>query len=159
MNGQVILKPILEFDAPMLYEIFLSSRPDLCHVDLLNTAQGQILLKQQYELSQLYTHESEINTRFMIHYENQAIGKLYLKHEETCVEVVSIAILPQYRNLGIGRFVLQELIDQAIVDDKMLKLRVSWYNRDAKRLYERLGFVETMDYQVYCEMCHKGSPL
>lgn len=159
MKGQVILKPILESDAPILYEIFLTSRPDLCHVDIVNTAQGQILLKHQFELSQMYTHESEIKTRFMIYIEYQAIGKLYLKHEETCVEVVSIAILPQHRNLGIGKFVLQELIAQAIVDNKMLKLRVSWYNKDAKRLYERLGFVETIDYQVYCEMCHKGSPL
>ena len=157
MNDKVFLKKVSHDDEMILYEIFLESRPDLNHLVLLNTAESLTILKQQFAISQMYTNKQEKESRFTIHFEEKCVGKIYLNNQEQFIEVVSIAILPQYRNLGIGNYVLQTVIDKAVGEEKGLKLRVAWYNHEAKRLYNRLGFIETKDCQVYFEMTFSGS--
>ncbi len=52
---------------------------------------------------------------------------------------MGIALLPGYRNRGIGTALLEHLIEAARPSYPALALSVSAHN-PAKRLYERLGF-------------------
>lgn len=141
-------KEIEEF----LFFLFLYSRPDL--VDLINLKDEltQKIICDQYKLSEEYITKNDLKSRYLIVENNQFIGKLYLRHNEDCDELVSISILPEFRNLGIGKKIIEFVISNAKLSNKYVKLRVAWYNYPAKHLYEKIGFVETVDYSVYCEM-------
>ena len=65
---------------------------------------------------------------------------------------MDIALLPEYRNKGIGTAILRDLMDKARQEDLPLVLRVEFFN-PAIRLYQRFGFVKTREVNsVYQEM-------
>jgi ribosomal protein S18 acetylase RimI-like enzyme len=63
-----------------------------------------------------------------------------------------IALLPEHRNKGIGRYLIKEVMNEAYKAGKSVQLQVAWYNYAAKSLYERLGFFVIEDKGVGCEM-------
>lgn len=68
-------------------------------------------------------------------------GRLYVERHviEHNIRIIDIAILPEYRNLGIGAYFLKQLQDEAKKSNKILSIHVEKFNR-ALQLYERLGF-------------------
>lgn len=65
--------------------------------------------------------------------------------------LLDIALLPQFRSLGIGGRLISELIDNASATGRPVRLSVLCGNL-ARSLYERLGFVITNSGPVYLEM-------
>jgi ribosomal protein S18 acetylase RimI-like enzyme len=63
-------------------------------------------------------------------------GYLWVNEKELEMFLVSIRLLPEYQNKGIGTKVIQNLIRQS---DKPIRLQVLKIN-PARKLYERLGF-------------------
>ena len=64
------------------------------------------------------------------------------------IRIVDIALLPEYRNRGIGRRCCAGCCEAA-ADGKPLRIHVERFN-PALRLYERLGFRPVADRGVYC---------
>ena len=71
-------------------------------------------------------------------------GKTHNIEDETDASEVyldSIAVLPEYRGLGIGKRLLQALKERALNEyGKNLGLLVDFENPDAERLYKSVGF-------------------
>ncbi|MGZ4741360.1 MAG: GNAT family N-acetyltransferase, partial [Ilumatobacteraceae bacterium] len=67
------------------------------------------------------------------------------------VELIDIALLPDYRNQGIGSSVLRGVLAQADRIGRVVRLHVEKQSR-AVRLYERLGFAITGDAGMYLAM-------
>jgi len=64
---------------------------------------------------------------------------------------VDIAVLPPYRNAGIGTAILHDPLAEAAIAQKPVRIHVEKFN-PALRLYERLGFVPIADKGVYVFM-------
>jgi len=64
---------------------------------------------------------------------------------------VDIAVLPPYRNAGIGTAILRDPLADAAAAQKPVRIHVEKFN-PALRLYERLGFVPIADIGVYLFM-------
>jgi ribosomal protein S18 acetylase RimI-like enzyme len=71
-------------------------------------------------------------------------GRLLVLRLADEIRLADISILPEYRNAGIGRKLIEDLLVEAAVAGKPVRLHVEKSNR-ARRLYERLGFVEIGD--------------
>lgn len=69
----------------------------------------------------------------------EPVGDLFVDHADDEIRVLDIAVLPAWRNRGIGTAVLRELIDRSTAVGRPLTLHVGSTN-PARRLYERLGF-------------------
>lgn len=67
---------------------------------------------------------------------------------ETAIHLADIALLPQYRNQGIGRFLIQKLLAEATQALKPVRLQVRQSNR-ALRLYQRLGFSKVSEQGIH----------
>lgn len=67
-------------------------------------------------------------------------GRFVVHRTADSLRVVDMALLPQYRNTGYGRALLQRAFGEAMGSKKPLRLEVLKTNR-AARLYQRLGFV------------------
>ena len=80
------------------------------------------------------------------------IGRLIVERSPKSLLIMDIALLPEFRNTGIGTAILKELMEEAGQAGLPVVLRVEFFN-PAIRLYTRLGFVKTREVNsVYQEM-------
>lgn len=79
------------------------------------------------------------------------VGRLVVDASAAEIEVIDIALLPQYRNHGIGTGVLRSVFAMADRIGTTVRLHVEKQSR-AIRLYERLGFVACGDAGMYIAM-------
>jgi ribosomal protein S18 acetylase RimI-like enzyme len=76
------------------------------------------------------------------------VGRLYVARWPGEIRIMDIALLPDYRNAGIGTRLITDLLEEAALAGKSVSAHVESFNR-ARRLYERLGFCEIEDKGVY----------
>lgn len=79
------------------------------------------------------------------------IGRIIVDADGAAIEVIDVALLPQYRNHGIGSSVLRGVLAHADRVGRQVRLHVEKQSR-AVRLYERLGFVVAGDVGMYFAM-------
>lgn len=82
------------------------------------------------------------------------IGRLYLAHYETDLNVMDIALFAREQRQGIGSRLMQEVVRHAEAHGETLRLHVEPLN-PARRLYERLGFVVAGEAGVYQAMVRR----
>lgn len=139
-------RPIEAADEAVLLSIYASTRSD--EMDLLTSwteAQKLAFLTQQFQAQHLYYQQNYPGASFqVILYAGQPAGRLYLHHRPTELRIVDIALLPGFRNQGLGLHILKNIQADATLVKKPLTIHVERQNR-AMHWYERLGFrpVET----------------
>lgn len=81
--------------------------------------------------------------------EDRLVGNVQLKRlDETTAEVKRLYVVPEYRGDGLGRRLMEELLDGAADDElETLRLGVGPYLEKAQSLYEDLGFEYTPPYE------------
>ena len=72
------------------------------------------------------------------------VGRLSVARWRDEIRIVDIALLPPSRNAGIGTAILRDLLAEAAVAHKPVRLHVEKVN-SALRLYVRLGFAPIAD--------------
>jgi ribosomal protein S18 acetylase RimI-like enzyme len=83
--------------------------------------------------------------------DGEPAGRLYLHRSATELHVLDIALLPAFRNRGVGSRLLRELAAEADAASIPSTIYVEKLN-PARRLYQRLGFREVEDGPVYLLM-------
>ena len=79
------------------------------------------------------------------------VGRLYIARWDDEIRIVDIALLPPSLNAGIGTAILRDILAEAAVAQKPVRIHVEQFN-PALRLYERLGFAPIEDKGVYLFM-------
>jgi ribosomal protein S18 acetylase RimI-like enzyme len=78
-------------------------------------------------------------------------GRIVVHRTREALHLLDIALLPQFRNVGIGTAMMQRIFGEAIGTKKPLRLQVVKGNR-AERFYHRLGFVKTGESELRLEL-------
>src|SRR5262249_50721914 len=78
-------------------------------------------------------------------------GRFYVARWPNEIRVIDIALLPQYRNRGIGSLLLEQVLVEAVQSARRVSIHVE-RNNPALRLYTRLGFRPVADGGVYLLM-------
>jgi len=88
-------------------------------------------------------HLQRINYQFehalIIEIDKRAIGLLKIERQQDNIELIQIQIAASYQGKGIGRRILNDLIEEAIESEKTITLSVLKTNK-AKNLYSNVGF-------------------
>ena len=148
----VTLRPAVADDDPFLLDVYRSSRGD----DLrgLGWDEDRIseFLSMQYDAQQIF-HEADYEnaTDEVIMCGGGRAGRLVTERREHEIRCVEVALLPPYRNRGIGSLLIRQLKDQARAEGKPLRLQVIRFNR-AVNLFERLGFERTSETGTHFQM-------
>ena len=89
----------------------------------------------------------------LIFLNGQRIGHLKVFEDSEKIELIQIQLEPSHQGKGIGREVINSIIEKSIREGKPLALSVLKGNR-ARKLYERLGFkkVKETDFSVLMEI-------
>lgn len=82
--------------------------------------------------------------------ESEAVGMIGVifdskKRKEHIASIVWLYVLPKFRGLGVGKALMQSLLEQIQTDSKILKLSllVNESQTSAIKLYEDFGFTES----------------
>ena len=145
------LKTISEQDKDTLAEIYASTRRDeLAPLTYWSEAQKERFLRDQFELQHKYYLDVYPNAAFDLIVDVEALGRLYVDRRPDEIRIIDIALLPQYRRLGIGGAIIESLQEEAASRDlgRVVRIHVEHMN-PAMRLYRRLGFYEIEDKGVY----------
>lgn len=86
----------------------------------------------------------------IIVFENQDAGFLWYSVKPMENTLVSIKLLPEFQNKGIGTKIIKKLIENS---DKSITLQVLKIN-PARCLYERLGFILSSENETHFKMTY-----
>ena len=105
-------------------------------------AAKQAFLDYQFALQHRhYVHYYAPGDFLLIEHGQTPIGRIYLHHGSPDFLLVDIALMPAWRDQGIGTALIRAAQDTAHrASARSLVLHVEQRNSAARRLYERLGF-------------------
>jgi len=146
------LDPIAPEDEPFLYRTFASTRSDEMALTGWNAQQQELFLRMQYEAQRSsYLMQMPDAEYWVIRRDEMAAGRLILHRTSEKIYVVDIALIPEFRGLGIGSDLMEAIMHEASLAGKAVGLHVERFN-PALRWYERLGFTVIGSGPIYLEM-------
>lgn len=123
-------------------ELVSTGWPDTTKLDFLDS---------QFEFQQRHYANAFPDADFLlIECDSAPIGRIYVDRTTADVHLAEIGLLPHWRGRGVGGALIAMLQDQVRAGlAERITLSVERTNLAARRLYERLGFVETPDPAPY----------
>ncbi len=146
-------RPVVPADKAFLCQLYRSTRiEELNAWGQFTPQQCDAFLKQQFQAQTAHynSHYAEAERRIIL-LQVEAIGRIYIFRGDREIRLIDIALLPNYRNRGIGTWLMAELIAEATETSKPITLHVEHFN-PALRLYQRLEFQIVEDLGVYLKM-------
>jgi ribosomal protein S18 acetylase RimI-like enzyme len=149
------LRVLTDADTPWQRALFAQSRPEFKWVPLPPIAREH-LIAQQYGLQHQHfmTHHASADYLAIEHESDGAIGRWIVDrtYEPREWRIVDIALDADWRGRGIGGALLRACQDAAAAEGCAVTLHVAHHNRDARRLYEKLGFTLASDTGTHAFM-------
>jgi len=148
------LRPETAADDAYLLALYATTRAaELDQVQGWTPEQKQAFVAMQFNAQRHHYRTALGDVAFdVITRAGEPIGRLYTREGETMLHIVDILIDPAERGAGIGTALLQGLAADARAAGKVLSIFVESFN-PAKRLYDRLGFVQVGEPKgFYIEM-------
>jgi GNAT superfamily N-acetyltransferase len=145
-------------DEPFLRRVYAATRADeLAHVGW-TAAQKDAFLRQQFEAQDRHYRDHYDGATFeVVLVDGEPAGRLYLARWPDEIRVMDLALLPKYRNAGLGTRLLHAVFAEADARGLPVGIHVERFN-PALRLYWRLGFEEREDRGVYVFMSRPPAP-
>jgi ribosomal protein S18 acetylase RimI-like enzyme len=138
-------------DEEFLRELYFSTRDDL-NILPLGEAQKNALLQMQFDAQRRqYAAQTPFAAHEIILLNKQQIGQILIVRENDFICLADISLLPTYRNLGIGTFLINDILTEAEQGKKNFILHVLKTN-PAIKLYKRLGLVVAEDSGFHFKM-------
>ncbi len=153
------LRPETEADIPFLRRLYISTRwEELAAVPDWTDEQKIAFLESQFAAQRQHYLAYYANAAFdVLEADGIPAGRLYLDRQAKTLLIVDIALLPDWRNRGIGTALIEAVFAEARLAGKEVSISVEKFN-PAQRLYRRLGFREYAEDQVYWFMYWEPEP-
>jgi ribosomal protein S18 acetylase RimI-like enzyme len=139
----VSLRSILDEDRLFLIDVYRSTRTEELNraIDWSENQKSAFILHQFNAQDDYYKKVYPDASYDVILYNDVAIGRLYVERFliEGTIRIIDIAILPVYRKLGVGSYLINSLMEEATLSNKSITIHVEIFNK-ALDLYKRLGF-------------------
>lgn len=155
----ISLDPVRPADEPFLYHTYASTRAGEMALTGWHPEQQEVFLCMQYEAQRRSYRTQMPNAEYwVIRCDKIAAGRLIVDRTPEEIRLVDIALLPEFRTVGIGSALMAAIMKEASQAAKAVSLHVERFN-PALRWYERLGFSIVSTGPIYLEMVWPGNGL
>jgi GNAT superfamily N-acetyltransferase len=144
LDGSRVLtfRPATADDEPFLLAVYGSTRLEELALTNWDQAQRDAFLSMQFAAQQAHYRQNYPRAEHLIIVLNgESVGRLYVAEIEAEIRIVDVTILLEQRNAGIGTPIIRQLMEEAAVIGKPLRIYVESFN-PSRDLFERLGFVK-----------------
>lgn len=156
-GSMVSLRPVSSADDEFLLAVYASTRKEELAPVPWSDEQKSQFLKSQFNLQRQQYDATYPGIDYdVILVDEQPAGRIWVSRGDQ-IRLLDIALLDEFQNRGVGTVLLRSLIDEAIRLKKPLRHMVFMLNTEAKRFYERLGFVVFEEMGAYLHMEWRGS--
>ena len=143
------LRDIVDGDRPFLQQLYASTREEELAVVPWSESEKKTFLEFQFNAQHTFYQNQFGDAAFwVIEQENVPIGRLYLDRRSDEIRIIDIALLPAYRDRGIGTALLNAILAEGQANHQPIRIHVEHNNR-ALNLYRRLGFKKIDEEGVY----------
>jgi ribosomal protein S18 acetylase RimI-like enzyme len=129
--------------------VYASTREEELALVPWDAATKDAFVRMQFAAQDSYYRQQFPDTSFdVVTVDGVPAGRLYVDRREAEIRIIDIALLPEHRGHGIGTALLAPILEEADESGKTVSIHVE-HNNPARRLYDRLGFVELEEQGVY----------
>lgn len=139
-------------DTDFIAQLYRSTREDLSRLGLPEAMLDNMIAMQLHAQQSGYRKQYPDADYAIVEKTGESIGYLITHRSDDDIRLVYIALMPQERNQGHGRRLIQALQTEASAAKKPLKLSVSTQNVLAQHLYASSGFRVVNNDSVNLEM-------
>jgi ribosomal protein S18 acetylase RimI-like enzyme len=137
---RITLRPVSETDQDFLLSAYSSTRAAEMAMVPWTTEQKPAFIKAQFAAqTQHYAAEYPGASHEIICRDGVATGRLYLDRRAQELHILDVIILPEFRNAGIGSFVLRQILEDAGSKRQPVTIYVESFN-PSLNLFRKLGF-------------------
>lgn len=153
MSSAITRRPVTSSDEAFLFRVFASTRSDEMALVDWDEAQKLAFLESQFRAQATdYARRFPDSEHSILLAGGEPVGQVWIGRWADEIRLLDIAVLPDWRNRGIGAFVVRQLQDDAVAAGLPLCHSVFTGNIGARRFYERLGFEVVKDFDMYVLM-------
>jgi ribosomal protein S18 acetylase RimI-like enzyme len=143
------LRPVRPDDLEFLYEVYANTRAEEMTRLLWSAEQKEAFLRMQFHAQHTFYQSQFPDAAYQIIMLNELpVGRLYTDRRSDEIRIIDIALLPAYRNDGIGSQYLKSTLEDARRAGLAARIHVEMFN-PALRLYTRLGFQHVAEDGIY----------
>jgi ribosomal protein S18 acetylase RimI-like enzyme len=136
----ITLRPVTEADQEFLLSAYSSTRAAEMAMVPWSTEQKEAFVKSQFAAqTHHYGLEYPEATHEIICRDGVAMGRLYLDRRDREFHILDVTILPEFRNAGVGSFVLRQILEEAGRNGLPVTIYVESFNPSLD-LFRKLGF-------------------
>ncbi len=147
----IVLRPLREQDDSFLRAVYASTRED--DLALLPEPIGGQFINSQYELQRAHYLANFPGAEWsVIEHLAQPVGRMIVDRSSDPWCLIDIAVVTEWRNHGIGTWLIESLLREAAQADVELVLSVRVENIAARRLYNRLGLLKRDEIGAYISL-------
>lgn len=135
------LRPATRNDDDFLRKLYAETRADELDASGLSPAQRAAFLNAQFAARQdAYRNDYPRSEHLVATLAGRPIGTLHVDRGTLEIRLIDIAIVKAHRRAGIGRRLVQPLLDEAARTNRTVRLHVRSDNYSAIAFYTGLGF-------------------
>ena len=137
----VKLRPVQPEDDEFLLGVYAATREYELSFVPWSAEQKANFIRMQFLAQQQHYQTYYKGAEFSVILADEApVGRLYVMRGEDEIRIIDIALLPEHRNKGIGKPLIQGLLNEAQTTGKNVRIRVEVFNPVSVKIFERLGF-------------------
>jgi ribosomal protein S18 acetylase RimI-like enzyme len=151
--GLLRLRPERPEDRDFRFELFCNSRlPEWYVVQIDPTLRDQ-LMRHQFHAQTVSYAQMFPKARFdIVELDGERIGRIVVDRPGDHLHIIDQAVVPEFRNQGIGTAMMRFLMDEAAAAGIPVRLEVADANDPSLKLYLRLGFAPIRTAPFYIEL-------
>ncbi len=153
MDAHVALRPVGQDDREFLFQVYAGTRADEIAQTGWSDEEKRAFLEMQFTAQHAdYTKRFPDSEHTIVLVDGEAVGRVWVARWDEEIRLLDIALLPERRNAGTGKTLLERLQTEAAQAGLPLRHSVYKMNEGALRFYERLGFAVIEDFDTYVLM-------
>lgn len=148
----VSLRQATAEDDAFSFQVYASTRVQEMAIVPWSDEQKHSFLEQQFDAQRTaYTRQYPTAEWLIILRDGDAIGRVIIDRSGDTIHLMDIALMPEFRNAGIGSSYINDLLKESGESGKPVVLYVESFN-PAFNLYSRMGFKKVREEGIYFMM-------
>ena len=156
-TGKVVCRAVSEADDAFLRRVYASTRAHELALVPWSDEEKWAFVSMQFDAQTTHYRNTYVGASHeVIEVDGIPAGRLYVAVWPSEIRIVDITLLPEFCGRGIGTGLVSNILEQGRLSGRSVSIHVELEN-PARRLYERLGFVEIAQHGIYTLMEWRSS--